>query len=643
MSIISVDETKCVGCNSCIRVCPAVDANIARVNKDGNLVIQIDDEKCIKCGACIKACVHGAREYTDDTAAFFEALEKNEEIALVVAPAIKLAFEDRWTSLLSWFRKRGVAYIYDVSLGADICTWAHLRYLKQNPSAKLITQPCAAVVNYILKHDHSLVNSLSPIHSPMMCTAIFMRKYMKFDGKIAAISPCIAKKDEFSQTGGVINYNVTMGKLEKYIESHGINYRNLSQKSEFEFDGDKSFLGAIYPMPGGLRENIHRHAPEVYCINSEGGSKVYHELDQYMNINSQDLPTVFDVLNCEFGCNEGPGLGKSFDFFRMSSLLRETRKELLEEQKTNCDKKGADKQFAMFDRELNLDYFKRDYTMENVNSKQITDTDLRHSYDLLHKSTYSEMNFNCHSCGYKDCKQMAEAIAKGINVPENCRRYHVYIIETEKDRLEKISSEIFDMSNELEQIIVSLSDSIDIVNRQIGLISDSGSKSMSSMVTVADYMEELNKMTENIISMMKTIDGNIENYSEMTNSVRAIAGKINLLSLNASIESARAGEAGRAFAVVATNIRSLSESSRRSVENAETNEESIRTSIENVNTTVGNFRKNFEQLISLIDTAKDNVNSVTDKSRTITESMEKVNDISKRLDEIVKKTTVILG
>ncbi|HBA97000.1 MAG TPA: hydrogenase, partial [Lachnospiraceae bacterium] len=40
-----------VGCNACVRVCPAGDANIAQIDENENLTIVINDSKCIKCGA----------------------------------------------------------------------------------------------------------------------------------------------------------------------------------------------------------------------------------------------------------------------------------------------------------------------------------------------------------------------------------------------------------------------------------------------------------------------------------------------------------------------------------------------------------------------------------------------------------------
>jgi ferredoxin len=97
---------------------------------DGNKnKIRVDNSKCIACGSCLKVCSHGSRRSEDDTKSFFDDLQRGNSISVFAAPAIKSNFEE-YGQLFTWLRSMGVRKIYDVSLGADICTWAHIRYSK---------------------------------------------------------------------------------------------------------------------------------------------------------------------------------------------------------------------------------------------------------------------------------------------------------------------------------------------------------------------------------------------------------------------------------------------------------------------------------------------------------------------------------
>lgn len=127
--MIRINPAKCVGCNACIRACPVNDANKSETI-DGRTVITINDKNCIHCGECTKACIHEARYYDDDTAEFFSDLSKGKKITVLVAPAVRVAFRDNWKSVLQLIKKSGADKIYDVSFGADICTYMHLKAVK---------------------------------------------------------------------------------------------------------------------------------------------------------------------------------------------------------------------------------------------------------------------------------------------------------------------------------------------------------------------------------------------------------------------------------------------------------------------------------------------------------------------------------
>ena len=141
--LIITKPEKCVGCNACVRACPAAEANITKMYEDGRFVTSIDPDKCVACGACITACTHGARDYIDDTEEAMAALA-HDKLIIMVAPSIKTVYPTKWKGILDWFRSKG-CIIYDVSFGADICTWAHLRALDRTTDAPglppLITQP----------------------------------------------------------------------------------------------------------------------------------------------------------------------------------------------------------------------------------------------------------------------------------------------------------------------------------------------------------------------------------------------------------------------------------------------------------------------------------------------------------------------
>ena len=266
----------CIGCNKCISVCPVITANRA-VEKDGSTVIEVDGDKCIGCGACFDACEHNARSYYDDTEEFFADLAKGQKISLLIAPAFAANYPNEYKSILGGLKKMGVNRIISVSFGADITTWAYIRYITEHNFTGGISQPCPAVVNYIEHYIPELLPKLMPVQSPLMCAAIYLRKYMNIQDKLAFISPCIAKKSEIDDpnNNGYVNYNVTFDHLMNYARTHHIKGDPVGTEIEYG-------LGSIYPMPGGLKENVYWFCGEDLFIRQiEGEKHVYHFLDDY--------------------------------------------------------------------------------------------------------------------------------------------------------------------------------------------------------------------------------------------------------------------------------------------------------------------------------------------------------------------------
>ena len=223
LAVLEVIKTKyelCTGCNRCVRECPMEVTNITYQDEAGNIKVKIDYSKCIACGHCVSACKHDARYYKDDTARFFDDLSKGIPISLMASPSTRTNIPE-YKRLFTYLKQAGVKKIYDVSLGADICIWAHVRYMENKKTDHIITQPCPAIVSYCEIFKHDLLEYLSPVHSPMACTAIYMKEHEEISDNIAALSPCLAKSNEFHDTG-LIRYNITFSKLLEYLNNHVI-------------------------------------------------------------------------------------------------------------------------------------------------------------------------------------------------------------------------------------------------------------------------------------------------------------------------------------------------------------------------------------------------------------------------------------
>ena len=542
--LIIVKPEKCTGCNSCIRSCPAPEANIVRQLDNGKFIIAVNPDKCIACGECVRTCNHGARDFIDDTEEGMSHLIK-EKLILIASPAVKAALPTKWKGVLEWFKGQGCS-VYDASFGADICTWAHLRSIEQGTIGNVVTQPCSAIVKYIETYQPQMLQNLSPIHSPAACSAIYIKKYLRRNNHIAFLSTCVAKKLEFVDTE-LIDYNITIDKLMDYFDRNGISIpADTDEGFEYKFDDTQGQIGSIFSRPGGFRDSLWVHDPDLNITTSKGVHQVYSELNMYARMPESKHPQVFDVLSCEFGCNMGPAVSTNQNVFEVMDVMRRMENDIKNRKKSGFIGRNDDKLFKRFDEELRLSDFVRNYK-PSVPTPVPSAQQLEPIFKKMGKHTPEDKTYNCHACGFNSCREMAIAISRGLNTPDNCVIHAKSVLLSKHstlalahEKLEDIASRCLDLSSKLKEDISTITDNMtsidestsatkeragvvkDLLQNVVGFCSDNPTMD-------AESVEQLIGILNMTIEAFGSLDDNVNTTNESSAAVNESVARISSL------------------------------------------------------------------------------------------------------------------
>ncbi|MDR2893374.1 MAG: methyl-accepting chemotaxis protein [Deltaproteobacteria bacterium] len=221
--------------------------------------------------------------------------------------------------------------------------------------------------------------------------------------------------------------------------------------------------------------------------------------------------------------------------------------------------------------------------------------------------------------------------------------------EMQRDRVESTASAMTEMNSTVLEVARNAGQA----SEQSNITKEKATAGAELVNNVVRSMNDINEVTTRLQHAMQDLGQQAENIGGVINVISDIADQTNLLALNAAIEAARAGEAGRGFAVVADEVRKLAEKTMSATQEVGTSihsiQQSARTNIDEVGSAVNGISEATElanesgvalqEIVELAAANSSVVTSIATAAEEQSATSEEINRSIEQINQVVGETT----
>lgn len=386
-----IDQEACVACLACVRVCPT--AAIAVVGDGG--AVRIEDESCIRCGQCLPTCPHDAIEVTGELGPALSVAAMGGGILILSPESAAHFFPASPEQVVNACYAAGFQTVTRGVIGDELVAAEYLRLLDEEPWGTMIRSTDPVVVDTIRARYPELVPYLAPVAYPPVAEARYLRSRHGPGARIVYAGVCPPTD------APELDAAITFGDLERIFRLRGVEV--LAQPDYFVRvpEERRRHLSAAGGMPLALLEEA-RHSSRKFRILR--GLDVLPALARAVAVDRLDLGFV-DLLSYE-GQLHHPASGPAEEVFWRRELVAATE--------------PPRSRFPVVD---NAVVASVGATFELKPRLQIVDPMAVASILELIGTGPNGRPWDCRACGYRTCRDFAEAAAGGKATLKQCAPY----------------------------------------------------------------------------------------------------------------------------------------------------------------------------------------------------------------------------